>query len=164
MQDVNVQHTFHPRKIFADACFQRVVPVHFLRVEGNGVDPAFIGNEQGPLIVEFLRDHSDGILAEHFFASHHAVECAKARIIENDAGVRNAEPDQRIAHVCGLIVALGMVVAAQQQVMYLPRFIQLISRLHAVGEVHIISAAHRIFGSAEHKPHLACRDRAAVAV
>ena len=164
VKNVDVQQSFYLGELFAKFGFSSVLRSDVRRVEANGVDPVMRGEEDGTLVVEVLGNDGDIVLAKDFFDTDDRVQCAEAGIIQVDAISGNAFFDEGVFHVGGLVVALRVVVAADDQVVDFIVKEKTCGGAHAIFEIGIGVTTHDFFGTAEDKGDMAMRDRGYIRV
>ena len=96
-----------------------------------------IGQENGSLVLELLRDDCDPFLTEYFLHSDHRIQCSESCIVQIDSVSRHAFVDQGVLHVGWFIVALDVVVAAHNEIVDLPVVVELHCRNDSVFEIAI---------------------------
>ena len=83
-------------------------------VEGNSVDAKMVADVEGSLVVEFLGDDGEGVLAKDLLGAHHGIEGAETGIVNHNAVGRNAFGNEVVFHVLRFVVGLVVVVAADK--------------------------------------------------
>lgn len=83
-------------------------------VEGNGVNAKVLADVESSLVVEFLGDDGEGVLAKDLLGADHGVKGAETGIVQKNAVCRYAFGDKVLLHILRLVVGAVAVVSADQ--------------------------------------------------
>ena len=106
--------------------------------------------EDGAADVEVLRDDEEGVESEDCLGADDGVEGAEARVVAHDAVLWDAGRDKRALHVGRLVIALYVVVAADDQRLHAPRLPKFRRRFDASLEKEVAAPVAEPFRAAQH--------------
>ena len=138
----DVQDGFGAGKLFAE--IHADAPVSgdsVFGVEGNGVNAKVLADVESPLVVEFLGDDGEGVLAKDLLGADHGVKGAETGVVEENAVCRYAFGDKVLLHILRLVVGAVAVVSADQHNLDLACLVEVYNGLDAVNIVDVRSSS-----------------------
>ncbi len=138
----DVQDGFGAGKLFAE--IHADAPVSgdsVFGVEGNGVNAKVLADVESPLVVEFLGDDGEGVLAKDLLGADHGVKGAETGIVQKNAVCRYAFGDKVLLHILRLVVGAVAVVSADQHNLDLACLVEVYNGLDAVNIVDVRSSS-----------------------
>ena len=108
--------------------------------------------------MKFLRDHGQLPDAKDIAGAHNRIKRPKSGTIAVNSLGRHTRLQQAVSHIGGLIVALGVVVAADQEIIDLARLKQLYGRMNAAVEEWVWRAIAEPPRTSKNQPDMAMRN------
>lgn len=138
----DVQDGFGAGKLFAEVhAYAPVSGDSVFGVEGNGVNAKVLADVESPLVVEFLGDDGEGVLAKDLLGADHGVKGAETGVVQENAVCRYAFGDKVLLHILRLVVGAVAVVSADQHNLDLACLVEVYNGLDAVNIVDVRSSS-----------------------
>ncbi len=138
----DVQDGFCTCKLFAEVhAYAPVSGDSVFGVEGNGVNAKVLADVESSLVVEFLGDDGEGVLAKDLLGADHGVKGAETGVIKHNAVGRYAFGDKVLLHILRLVVGLVVVVAADKDNFDFACLVEVYNGLDAVNIVDVRSSS-----------------------
>ena len=145
-----LQHGLHAGKTFAHLHLYPPSAAGGGRgVEGHGIYPFVLGQEEGTLVMELLRNDEDGVGTIHIFGTYDGVDGAESLPVKFHDAVWHTLANQCSPHLLGLVELFRAVGAADDQPTELPCLIQFDGGIDAAEEELVGIAAASYGGSAQ---------------